>query len=79
MGYKVYALYSYKDKNLYIGITNNIERRIYEHNSGQQKSTKSRRPFKLIYEEECDNRIAARERERYLKSGCGREYLKSII
>jgi putative endonuclease len=43
------------------------------------KSTKPRRPFKIIYKEQCENKIKARAREKYLKSGVGREFLKKFI
>ena len=46
--YCVYILKSFKDGNLYIGRTNNFERRFKEHNSGNVKSTKSRIPFMLL-------------------------------
>jgi len=45
----VYVLLSLKDQKRYIGLTNNLERRFNEHNSGQVKATKYRKPFKLIY------------------------------
>ncbi|MFA5805656.1 MAG: GIY-YIG nuclease family protein [Melioribacteraceae bacterium] len=47
MFYYVYVLQSAKDKNFYVGYTNNIKRRIEEHNSGHVESTKNRIPFKL--------------------------------
>lgn len=74
-----YALISLKDSNLYIGISENPEKRLKEHNSGMSKSTKGRRPFKLIYKESLENRIEARKREKYLKSGFGREFLKTFM
>ena len=78
--YYVYVLISEnseKDNKFYIGITNNIQRRLQEHKSGQQKSTKARRPFRLLLEERYDDRVSARAREKYLKSGIGREFLKN--
>jgi len=75
----VYVLKSLKDEKLYTGISRDIEKRLKEHNSGMTKSTKLRRPFKIIYKETFENRINARKREKYLKSGIGREFLKSII
>ena len=72
----VYALRSKKDNGLYIGISKDPVIRLREHNSGTTISTKSRRPFELIYQERCRNRIEAREREKKLKSGFGREFLK---
>ena len=45
----------------------------------KNQSTKAYKPFKLIYEEKCEDRIAARKREIYLKSGVGKEFLRSLI
>jgi putative endonuclease len=73
------VLQSIKDKHLYIGISKNPERRLIEHNRGMTKSTKARRPFKLIFKEECKNRIEARKKEKYFKSGIGREFLKNYL
>ena len=74
--YFVYVLKSEVDGRLYKGITNNLERRVTEHNSGKHKSTKGYVPWELVYFEEIENRQKAREREKYLKSGIGRELLK---
>lgn len=76
--YFVYAIKSQKDGRIYVGLSSDISRRISEHNSGYVFSTKGFRPWKLIYKEEVINRKEAREREKYLKSGCGKEFLKSI-
>lgn len=76
--YYVYALISLKDRYLYIGFSKNPENRLKDHNLGMTKSTRTRRPFKIFYKEKCKNRIEAREREKYFKSGIGREYLKSL-
>ena len=64
------------DNNLYIGWTNNIKRRFLKHNTGKVLSTKNRRPLKLIYFEACLDKKQAIEREKALKSGFGRAYLK---
>ncbi|OGN04750.1 MAG: endonuclease [Candidatus Yanofskybacteria bacterium RIFCSPHIGHO2_02_FULL_44_12b] len=77
--YFVYILKSGKDGNLYIGLTNNIERRLNEHNRGRNLSTKHRVPFKLLYQERVGSRIEARKREKYFKSGTGREWIKSSL
>jgi len=74
-----YALRSLKDGNLYIGISENLEKRLKQHNSGMTKSNRSRRPFEIIYKKGHKNRIEARMNEKYLKSGVGREFLKNII
>ena len=71
-----YALRSERDGGFYIGMASRLETRIQEHNAGANRSTKSRVPFELVYMERFDSRGAAREREKYLKSGSGREFLK---
>ncbi|MBI4436526.1 MAG: GIY-YIG nuclease family protein [Candidatus Omnitrophica bacterium] len=76
MRYYTYILRSQKDNSFYIGMSKNPEERLGEHNSGDSKYTKGRRPFRLIHKEEFPSRALAREREKYLKSGIGREFLK---
>jgi putative endonuclease len=49
--YYVYILKSKKDNKLYIGVTNNLRKRVNEHNQGLTKSTEYRRPLVLIYYE----------------------------
>lgn len=63
----LYILRSEKDKNLYIGSTNNLQKRFKEHNSGKVLSTKPRIPFKLLYYEAYAAEQDAREREFKLK------------
>jgi putative endonuclease len=76
MAYFIYAVKSSFDDRIYVGFTLDLEKRIKEHNQGRTKSTKGYRPWALIYKEEAETRIEAREREKFLKSGCGKEYLK---
>jgi len=76
--FTVYAIKSESDGRIYVGFTDCVERRIKEHNAGKTKSTKGFIPWKLIFTENCDNRELARKREKYFKSGCGKEYLKKI-
>ena len=76
--YFVYAIKSCDRNYIYVGITNNLSRRIEEHNKGYNKTTKAYRPFSLIYSEELNTREEARTREKYLKSGVGKEFLKSL-
>jgi len=64
----LYILQSIKDNGFYIGITENIEKRLKDHNYGKTKSTKNRRPFRLIYSEQFNNRLEARTREIELKT-----------
>ena len=65
--YYVYILKSKKDNNLYMGSTNDLERRIIEHNKGLVFSTKPRIPFELVYYEAYKSETNAREREKCLK------------
>ena len=75
----VYILHSQKDHKLYTGFTNNIKRRVIEHNSGKVESTKLRRPLKLIYYEAYIEKSDAENREIFLKSGSGKRYLKKQL
>lgn len=75
----VYILISKRDVKRYIGLTNNLKRRLNLHNSGKVQATKNRKPFELIYYEEFEDRINAAKREKFLKSGKGREFLNSIL
>ena len=76
--YFVYAISSLKRNYIYVGLTNNIERRLSEHNTGKNKTTKPYSPFVIIYFEECTSRIEARIKEKYFKSGIGKEKLRII-
>ena len=71
----VYVLYSVKFNRRYVGMTNNIDRRLNEHNNGRQRSTKAFKPWIIIHSEQFETRLEARKREVYLKSGIGREWL----
>ena len=75
--YFVYVIASQKRKYIYVGLTNDVDRRFDEHQSGKNKTTKSYRPFSLIHVENFSTRIEAREREKYLKSGSGKEWIKT--
>jgi putative endonuclease len=77
--YYVYVLISLKDGSFYIGYTGNLKKRLFEHDGGLSIYTKSKRPYKLIYYEAFINRIDAKNREEYLKSGWGFRSLKKIL
>ena len=77
--YYVYVLFSYKDKKLYYGFTTNLKRRIEQHNLGLTKSTKGRRPLKLIYWENYLLREDAELREKYLKTSMGGRVIKKQL
>lgn len=75
----VYVLKSDSDGQFYVGLTNDLPRRLEEHNSGKVASTKKRIPFELIYWEGCLNRHDAARREKYLKTAWGKRYIKTRI
>ena len=75
----MYVLRSEKDGRLYVGFTENLKRRISEHNSRKTKSTKGYRPWELVYYESLETRTEARKREKYFKSGIGKKILKEYL
>jgi len=79
MKFYIYALKSKYNNYIYVGLTNNLQRRIGQHNKGQARSTKAYIPFVLLHSETRDTRMEARLREKYLKSGTGKEFLKSLL
>ncbi len=72
----IYVICSQKDGRFYVGMTENVERRLKEHNQGKTKSTKGFRPWELFFFEEFETREIARNREKYLKSGYGKQWIK---
>jgi putative endonuclease len=77
--YYVYVLKSGKDGNFYVGYTNNIKRRLDDHNDGKVPSTQHRIPLKLVYWEGCLNQQDATKREKYLKTAWGKRYIKNRL
>jgi len=80
MSWSVYIL-KCADNSLYTGITTNVERRLYEHNSDNKKGaryTRARRPVNLIYQENYKNRSEASKREHVLKSMNRRDKIQLI-
>ena len=79
MFYYTYILKSKKDGKLYTGFTNDLRKRLSQHNKGQSTYTKGRGPFSVIYYEACLSEEKARSRELYLKTGTGKRYLKNRL
>jgi len=78
--YYVYVLRSLvKENTFYTGYTENLAVRLSQHNAGKTKSTKHGAPWEIVYREVYHTRIEALNREKYLKSGAGREFLKSVF
>ncbi|WP_298237378.1 GIY-YIG nuclease family protein [uncultured Algibacter sp.] len=74
----VYAISSKTKNYIYVGLTQDLEKRLVKHNSKREKTTKAYVPFELIYSEQVETRIEARIREKYWKSGIGKEKLRLI-
>lgn len=75
----VYVLRSVEYKRSYVGFTSDVKRRLKEHNSGKTKSTKPYRPWKLLFSERHPTKIDALKREKFLKSGQGRDEIKQKL
>ncbi|MCK4918422.1 MAG: GIY-YIG nuclease family protein [Candidatus Pacebacteria bacterium] len=75
----VYILKSKKDGMWYTGATGNLRKRFKLHNENKIPSTNSRGPFMLIYYEACISSEDAFTREKYLKSGVGKRYIKNRL
>ncbi len=74
-----YVYYSLSDKRFYIGYTNNIERRINEHENGKVKSTAKIKDLKLIFYEAYFSEQDARRREKYFKTTKGKKVLRQML
>jgi len=75
----IYVLRSKKDNKLYTGYTDDLRKRFNRHNQGKIASTYFRRPFELAYYEACMDQQDATAREKYLKTGMGKRYLKNRL
>ncbi len=75
-----YLLENNNDKSWYIGSTSNLKQRIKDHQSGSgSRTTRLKKDWKLIYFEGYVNKLDAIGREKFLKSGSGRRYLKKQL
>lgn len=77
--FAAYVLRSLKTGRSYVGSTQNIEERLRCHNSGYSKSTKAGIPWILVYSETFASRAEATNKERYWKTGKGRDELARIL
>ncbi|MBU2529689.1 MAG: GIY-YIG nuclease family protein [Elusimicrobia bacterium] len=74
-----YVLKSLKDGKLYTGCSNDLKKRFNEHKKGEVEATKDRCPFEIIYYEACIDKSDALAREKFLKTGAGKRYLKNRL
>ncbi len=79
MFYFTYILKSAKDNKFYTGYTKNLKLRFEQHKKGLVKSTKNRRPLRLVYYESCLNQQDAIHREKYLKTYHGEMFIKNRL
>ncbi len=77
MKYYVYVLKSTVIDKHYVGFSTNVARRLRQHNAGKNRSTKPYRPYEILFFEEFDTKEKALSREKFLKSGQGREHIKT--
>ncbi|HNU96085.1 MAG TPA: GIY-YIG nuclease family protein [Candidatus Magasanikbacteria bacterium] len=77
--YYVYVLKSTKDQRFYIGFTKDLKNRVKEHNAGEVKSTKDRKPMKLIFYEAFLEKQDALRREGYFKTTKGKKVLRLML
>jgi len=77
--YFVYVLKSKIKETTYVGFTNNIERRLIEHNCGKTKFTRNYKPWEIVYKEEITREDVAIKREKYFKSAAGRRLIRKIL
>jgi putative endonuclease len=76
--YYVYVLKSIRTGEYYKGLTNNIDKRLQQHLNKKVRFTSDKLPLKLVHVEVVGNRSRAREMEKFLKSGYGREVIKAL-
>jgi len=77
--YYTYVLHSESDNRWYTGATSDLKARFSHHAQGRVRATRARRPLRLAYYEACWNAADAYRRERYLKSGRGKRYLRQRL
>jgi len=77
--YYIYILLSFKDNKFYIGFTKNLNQRLKQHKNGEVKSTRNRRPLRLIFYEAYLNKFDALRREKYFKTTKGKTTLRQML
>lgn len=77
--YYIYVLRSSKDKNYYVGYTENLKSRFEQHQKGRVDSTRDRRPLKIVYSEACLDKRDAIHREKYLKTHHGKQFIRNRL
>jgi putative endonuclease len=79
MPFQVYILQSLLDSSYYIGYTNNLEKRIFQHNHAKTGYTSKKAPWILVYSEPYEIKSSAIVRERFFKNQKSRDFIKKLI
>jgi len=79
MPYCVYILQSEFDNSFYIGSTRDVDERLERHNAGRSRYTRAKRPWKLVYKEDCPDRSSAIKRESEIKNKKKRAVIESLV
>jgi len=74
-----YVLRSLKDRLFYIGFSDDLRKRVKDHNAGKNVSTKNRRPLELIFYEAFSSKVDALRRETYFKTTKGKVTLRQML
>jgi putative endonuclease len=75
----VYFLYSKKINKYYVGACTDLDRRLNEHNLGHSKFTSTGKPWELVYKEEWEDLVLAKQREMKIKKMKSRTYIEDLI
>jgi len=75
----VYLIQSEVDSSFYIGYTSNLELRIKQHNKGKSIYSRRKKPWKLVYSEELENKTSALKREKFLKKQKNKDFYYQLI
>ena len=75
----VYLIQSEVDASFYIGYTSNLELRIKQHKNGESTYSRRKKPWKLVYSEELENKTSALKREKFLKKQKNKDFYYQLI
>jgi len=75
----LYLIQSEVDSSFYIGYTSNLELRIKQHNKGESTYSRRKKPWKLVYSEELENKTSALKREKFLKKQKNKDFYYQLI
>ena len=77
--YYVYILQSQFDNSFYIGYSQDVNKRLLQHNNGESKYTAGKRPWQLVYFETYHSKTDALKREKFLKRQRNKSFYESLI